>query len=367
MWGAEIGLNEHGVAIGNESLFSKVPANKKPALLGMDLLRLGLERGKSSREALEIITDLLEEFGQGGNCIQPGSLYYHNSFLISDPQESWVLETIDRHWAARIVSPSYSISNLISLDVDWDRSSAGFRTFLIEQGFAKTSSEINLREDLSDFIYTTFSDASRRCQRTRELLSPEQNGNSIQSMAAILRDHATHPDPAAGIAGADICMHASFGPIRVSQTTGSIIAYLDEENSLIFATGTSAPCTGIFKPVWLDCPLVDLGQEPDSKYDPTTLFWSHERLHRSVIWNYQERLAAYQADRDALEAEFIEGAFAIRYDSREKRQAYSAECFQRAADASEVWLDMVQSVPPKPAFIHAAAWNAFNKAADFFE
>ncbi len=42
MWGAEMGSNEHGVAIGNEAVFTKVPYEKGPALLVMDLLRLEL-------------------------------------------------------------------------------------------------------------------------------------------------------------------------------------------------------------------------------------------------------------------------------------------------------------------------------------
>ena len=63
-----MGANEHGVAIGNEAVFTKVPYDKGPALLGMDLLRLALERAATARQALDVITGLLVEHGQGGNC-----------------------------------------------------------------------------------------------------------------------------------------------------------------------------------------------------------------------------------------------------------------------------------------------------------
>jgi len=329
------------------------------------LLRLGLERARTSPEAVDVITELLEEHGQGGNCVQTGHLYYHNSFLIADPRETWVLETIDRHWAARKVSPAYSISNLLSLEGSWDRSSTGLKEYMIENRLLKSDDPINLTADFSDFIYTTFSDGGNRCQRSRSLLDQNQGKINVQTMAAILRDHNTHEDPTTGIAGADICMHASLGPIRVSQTTGSIIVSLQENNPLIFTTGTSAPCTGIFKPVWVDAPPSSLGPDPAGNFDPGTLFWSHERLHRNVLRNYSERLAAYQSERDALEEEFINGALQLHNSSPKERKAYSEDCFLRAATASEKWLNKVLEMAAKPSLLHSVAWRMFNNEVDF--
>src|SRR5208337_2876704 len=65
-FGYEQGMNEYGVAIGNEAVFSKEPVQWGDGLLGMDLLRLGLERGKTAYEAMHVMIDLLEKYGQSG-------------------------------------------------------------------------------------------------------------------------------------------------------------------------------------------------------------------------------------------------------------------------------------------------------------
>ncbi|XP_012918103.1 secernin-2 isoform X1 [Mustela putorius furo] len=102
LWGAEMGANEHGVCIGNEAVWTKEPVGEGEALLGMDLLRLALERSRSALEALHVITGLLERHGQGGSCREdPAPFCYHNTFLLADRTEAWVLETAGRLWAAQ--------------------------------------------------------------------------------------------------------------------------------------------------------------------------------------------------------------------------------------------------------------------------
>ena len=65
-----------------------------PYFIGMDLVRLVLERAKTSREAVDICSNLLEQFGQGGGCAEDDrSWCYENSFLFADQKEAWVFET----------------------------------------------------------------------------------------------------------------------------------------------------------------------------------------------------------------------------------------------------------------------------------
>jgi len=136
-YGYEHGMNEHGVAIGNEAVFSREPYQWEGGLLGMDLLRLALERGKNSYEAMHVIIDLLAEYGQGGDCEYPGEFgksYYHNSFIIADPKEAWVLETAGKYWVAKKIERGvYSISNIYSIEREWDEAHSRLVEHAIEK------------------------------------------------------------------------------------------------------------------------------------------------------------------------------------------------------------------------------------------
>ena len=162
MWGAEMGANECGVTIGNEALFTKVGQEASPGLIGMDLLRLGLERGASAQEALLVITQLLEQYGQSGNCGLTHQFFYQNSFLITDLHESWVLETAGRQWAAERVTGIRSISNGITIGNRWDLASADLIHYAVDRGWCNRREEFHFARCYSEPLYTGFSKANTR-------------------------------------------------------------------------------------------------------------------------------------------------------------------------------------------------------------
>jgi len=368
IWNAEMGANEHGLVIGNDAVFSKAPSPKEPALLGMDLLRLGLERAATAPQAMEIITTMLEQFGQGGNCGFSHPEYYHNSFLIVDPRQAWILETVDRRWAARQVSGAASISNCLTIGSQFDQASADLVSFARGKGWTKEPGDFDFARDYSDFVYTTFARGRQRCQRSQGLLRAKGRDHTLFAMFATLRDHGEKGEanfqPDRGIFEFNICAHAGYGPVRATQTTGSLVAYLQPEYPLYFVTGTAAPCTSVFKPVWMDTGLPDLGPQPVGTSDPATLFSQHEQLHRATMRDYR-RIELYRQERDQMEARFVRQALELAGAPKEERLAFSARCFAEACASETEWLERVSNAPGQTrlSWHYALAWKGFNQQA----
>ncbi len=100
-------MNEHQVAVG-ESTFGGLGAlyGQKDAILDYgSLMRIGLQRSKTAREMIKMMTELVSEYGyaSGGE-----------SFSISDPNEAWIMEMVGRGksgkgaiWVARLVPEGY--------------------------------------------------------------------------------------------------------------------------------------------------------------------------------------------------------------------------------------------------------------------
>lgn len=362
MWGAEMGSNIHGVTIGNEALHAVVPAQRRRALTGMDLVRLGLERAATAAEAVQVIIDLLEQYGQGGDCGHLGRFYYHNGFIIADPLEAYVLETAGRWWAVERVTTQRALSNAYSIGADHDRISPTLLAHAQSQGWVCAHGQFDVAAHLLDPVRDAVSFGRGRCARGQELLDRAAPSLTSQAMMAILRDHGEAPDwSPANTMGRTICMHAAQGARR-SQSVASMVSDLQSGRTVHWVTGTSAPCTGLFKPVVLELGLPNVGLAPTEKYDPATLWWRHERLHRDMLHDFTPNLASMTQERDDLEA-----GFARRIDQAHDVGGLDtaiAVCWREAAAAEARWqAALPRTTARQGRSAHGRSWSRLNHVA----
>ncbi|KAF6724599.1 Secernin-2 [Oryzias melastigma] len=245
MWGAEMGANDQGVCIGNEAVWTREPVAPGEALLGMDLVRLGLERGGSARAALTVITDLLEQHGQGGQCREdPEPFSYHNTFLLVDRHEAWVLETAGRFWVAQKVSEGVkNISNQLTISTDISAEHPELRSVAQAQGWWDGQGDFNFSQTFSPENPPARMELAKQRYKGGTALIQQHNGSmTAEVMMSILRDKPS-----------GICMDSGG-----FCTTGSMVSVLPRDTNLPcihFFTATPDPSRSIFKPfIFSDCP-----------------------------------------------------------------------------------------------------------------
>lgn len=277
-WGYEEGLNEYGVAIGNEAVYTKdlseyaeaeaMGASAEKGLLGMELLRLGLERGKTAAEALHVMTALIEQYGQWGSGVPMSDTVsgsYNNSFVIADRNEAYILETAGKRWAAKRIRKGYAaISNELSIRTDLTCHSQDLIDHAVEKGWWKEA-----ERERFDFAWAYINQNNPRqvshirVQRVRQLLKQavqEKGTVSTEWMKRILRDHyedtflegpyfqASCPD------FLTICMHESPACFTWGNTASSSLMVLPaKENGLpVMWWAPVVPCCSVYIPVFVD-------------------------------------------------------------------------------------------------------------------
>lgn len=356
----------------------------------MDLIRLALERSKTVLEALNILSSLLDKHGQGGPSKRGKELgrFYQNSFIIADSKEAWVLETADKFWIAEKVKNVRSISNTLTIGKEYDLIHPNLIQHAIKKGYCKSKKDFHFSKCfIPKFrIYHVlketqqrshqFAGGSNRFKCTTSLLLKSKGGITPKTIMSVLRDHNISSDQevnwtASKASAGSVCHHAT-GITVPDQTTGSHVAHLKTNIQVHWITGTSAPCTGIFKPIFLPKPGIVSRTEPgDENYNSKNLWWHHERLHRLVLKDYRVRLKAYEGDRDKLEMGFIKKVNdlltkltgKITKEDIQTMAEISNSAFTKSKEKTEEWIEKIKTIPIKnrPGLFYRRFWNYYNK------
>ena len=224
-WGAEHGVNEAGVAVGNATVYTTLdPRGAASGLTGMDLVRLALERAATAAQAVDVITALIARFGQGGSghdpLLAPQGRPYWNAFLVADPAAAFVIDTSGSEWA---VEP-------VTAEMPEMAEMGGVRAISNRTTIPAFDAVHRHPRQPVDRLVNPRWHASQRVLAQQPL--------SVDTLAAHLRSHDSCGEP-----GWSVCMHVE----GVETTTASMIAALRPNGHSDIWWLTGSPCGGTYQ------------------------------------------------------------------------------------------------------------------------
>lgn len=335
IWGFEHGMNEHNVVIGNEAVWAREPEEKEDGLLGMDLLRLALERGRTAYEALHVITDLLKKYGQGGNAAIGMEHRYNNAFLIADENEAWILDTCGRRWVARRVKDAAGISNCYSTEEQWDEDSGDVKEYAYENGWISREVPFNFAKAYSAMSLKHRA-AHPRYARLNKLLNQHKGNIDLDVIKAIQRDHfegeIIEPrwSPADGL-HVSICMHSMND--KSSRTAAAAHIELTKEETPIWWSCFSVPCMSVFVPYTVKSELPEAISRAGEVYTEDSAWWQFERMQYAIEQDYPRYIGRWKTVRDRMEEAF-----------RKDVQKHGAPTDEKIKENTACMLDAVEEV-----------------------
>jgi dipeptidase len=332
-WGYEHGFNEHRVVIGNEALYSKLPVAPEGRLVGMEILRLALERARTASEAVSVITELIGHYGQGKFANTAGVRTYDNGYIVADPHEAYVIETAGHEWAVKHVKRTAGISNVYSVTTDWDRLSPTAAQSAMQQGWSQPLAE---RFDFGEaYTLTNRSEGSGalRRQRSCALLGMAAGNIDAETMMALLKDHSNGHSPQEPLQTTiaphvSICMHSSPDG-ATGNTAASLVADLCADGSRlpVYWCSFYSPCVSVFFPIFSEGalpPVLAIGGATPNDESP---WWIFHRLTRLVQADPAKRASQVRASWQTVQERFLATAYDLAYDSRELgEQGKTAGC-----------------------------------------
>ena len=313
-WGYEHGFNEHQVVIGNEGLSSHLPVSPTPKLIGMEVLRLGLERGKTAAEAVSVITDLISQYGQGKFENDANVRTYDNGYIVADPHEAYVIETAGHQWAVKQVDGALGISNVYSVETDWTRLSSE------AQKKAPNHERLNFADTYTKAPRTEGSGATRRA-RSCAVLSHLTGQINAHTMMALISDHGNAESPPGafqtGLKQGGICVHCNEDGTG-GNTAASLVADLcaDGTRLPIYWCSFYSPCLGLFLPTFIQGelpPVLAIGSDTPTEESP---WWRFHRLSQITRTHPEDRIALVRNKWQTLQNQLFETAYPIAREAR---------------------------------------------------
>ena len=286
------GINEHGVALTTNTIFTKEQCLEKGGISVVEKIKLVLERCRTTKEGVELITGLQDRYGGIFDYPEWSGM----AFVIADSAEAWVVETTPRHWAAKRCPDdgAFFYANEMLLQGDYDMASTDLVSYAVEKGWHNSSSgSFSFKGAYGERLEEDWN--LDRMYRTGSLLSPRIGTVTVEDLMAFLRDHYEgtgcnyHYPPHAYLEGGHytIC-NAETHDAEIWHLRN----YMPSDIGCVMWCCMCSPCENLFQPIWAGAE----GETPHEynvckeELDLSSAWWATRSLQRMVDRDYENRI-----------------------------------------------------------------------------
>ena len=303
------GMNQFGVSFGCNTVYTRdelIPEGEK-GLQRYSIRRLIMERARTAREAVEMVGQLIDTYGQSGIVV---------AYLIADAEEAWVVETTPRHWVAkRVPDDGFHVqANQYTIEKEWDIASSDLVEYAESQGwYDNNSGEFSFRHIYGDPQRIDRPYDTVRELRATEILESKKGSISVKDLKTIMRSHYE------GTSDYHYPPHDTdvIRPICVSNTQAAKVWHLRPdlpvETGAIMWYSISTPCTSIFVPVFSGSERVpEEYLNAGEVFDSSSAWWTFDALQKAVDKDYDGLFPYFEIYRNARERYLIKKAGEIQ-------------------------------------------------------
>ena len=206
---------------------------------------------------------------------------YHNSFLIADRDEAFLLEASARHWALRSVEAGASASNHVTIAGEWTQLSRECEAHARTEGWWSESGRLDFARAYRDATIAPPIVSSARHAATCKAIAASGARLDVHDLKGLMRDHNGAPGGLRpGFAPDDeryysVCMHAD----PVGTTTASLVVEIGDPATVrpvwvAFCNPCVAPYLPLFPAGQVPADMQRGGAEPASNGG----WWRFKRL-----------------------------------------------------------------------------------------
>lgn len=282
-----VGMNESGLTMSCNWMYSKEESLEKVGIRRYAIRQLILERSATAREAVRLIGELIDTYGQAD--------WSGLTYILADPNEGWIVETTTHNWVAKKLKDNeiIAVANRYTIGEEFDLSSANLIQNAIDKGwYDPKEGSFNFKMVYGDSDLMSENYDSDREERVEILLEDKHGKVKPEDLMTVLRDRYHNSD--------GYTPPTSFEPDRITCRTrgakrpicsnlcqSSFVAHLrpnlPSEYGPVFWYTMATPAYGPYFPLYpFGSKIVKSFTVDDPNEINTTAWWVYRHLQQKV-------------------------------------------------------------------------------------